>query len=1031
MKYSYNWLKGLSGTKKSVEEVAELFLTHSFEVEGIEDLSKGLDKVVVGEVLEVKKHPNADRLNVAKVKVKSRNSKVESEGENKKFEQTEKVLQSLEKIKKEADEKGIKFWVLGGLAVAFYAGQIYREHDDLDLITKTEKDRKKLLGILQKIGFSKIKTKKLTDKLSVDICKNEVEVEVVIGEYLNEFGLKDIDFEDKERELKGVKTLILSKRFIKSFKENQLKERNERKDVLDLEYLNEKQSNKSDKILQIVCGAPNLEVGQKVPVALVGAKLPLPAGNGKFTPSDDLGSKDKSDEQEKFFEIKQSKIRGVESFGMICAEDELGLGDEHEGIMVLTASQSQNDTDKMQKDAEEPVVGQSLAEYLHLNDKILDIDILPNRGHDCLGYNGVARELAALENIKFEIRNLKFEMNDLMSKFEKRSDLDVKIETENCSRYAGVRIKNIKIKPSPIWMQARLKASGMKPINNVVDITNYVMLETGQPLHSFDAKRIQATSNKLQDTNKSQIVVRQAEEGEKIVLLDEQELELTKDDVVITDGKKPVALAGVMGGLNSGVQDDTQEIILEGANFNSSSIRFTARRYNLQTDAAYRFERDIDPNFIDIAINRAVELLKELADAEVVEAVDIYPEPVKPWVVNLDMNYVRRLLGVDISRDEIKSILERLGIEVKSQKLKVKSRKQKVESFLICTIPTARRDLRIQEDLIEEVGRIYGYNNIKPKSLKERIQTPHRNEQRFFERSLKEMAVHRGFSEIKGYSFYSRDDAQALEIDKLKHIELLNPASPEQAILRNTLVVDLLKAGRKNLSYYKEIRIFEVGKIYKDIKEVLPREELFFSGLVTYKGEKGEQFYEAKGLLDSLLESLGMSGFYYDSEFSEEEKNLLPNLHPSRRALLKDEKGEVFGWLGEVDKKANKYFGFKKVRGAIWEIDVDKLREKLFGDIVFEPLAKFPFMERDLSMKVGNRLKVKEVEDVLFKAGGELIQDIDLFDLYLNKETGERSMAFHLVFGDKNKTLTAEEVEKVMTKIIKTVEGELDVEIRK
>jgi len=812
-----------------------LFLTHSFEVEGIEDLAKGLDKVVVGEVLTVEKHPDADRLNVAKVNVGKENG----------------------------------------------------------------------------------------------------------GE------------------------------------------------------------------LQIVCGAPNLATGQKVPVALVGAKLITKDKDGK--------------EQE--FEIKQSKIRGVESFGMICAEDELGVGDDHEGIMVLDGDVK---------------IGEDFAEYLGLRDKVLDIDILPNRGHDCLSYRGVALELQALEGNKAGDMKDEIQIN-LKSQFSGDNDLNVKIDTPSCARYAGVRIKNIEIKPSPRWMQARLKASGVKPINNVVDITNYVMLETGQPLHAFTVTRSQVDGSESVVWENPEIVVRQAKEGEKIVLLDEQEIELTKDDIVITDGQRPIALAGIMGGLDSGVQPDTTEIILEGANFNSVNIRFTKRRYNIDSDAGYRFERDIDPNLVDEGLGRAVELIKELAGGEVFGVTDVYPEPVEPWTVDLRLDYVRRLLGVDISEEKVKNILERLGITVSQSQTDADQtpadaeKENQEKNNLICTIPTRRRDLRTEEDLIEEVGRIYGYDKIKPVALREAVRSPHRNEQRFFERRIKDIAVQSGFSEIRSYSFHSEKDAEVLGLKRLRHIELLNPASPEQQMLRNTLAIGVLKAGRKNLSYFKEVRVFEIGKVYKVVNdEVLPKEVLSFAGGVFSKGKNGEQFYEMKGLLDTILESFGISDCYYDDIISDEERSKgMPELHPSRQALLKTSSGVVLGWLGEVNKKTAKYFGLKNTRGAIFEIEVDRLRAEQRKVISFQSLPKFPFVERDLSMIVPEKLKVGEVQGALFRAGGKLLRDVDLFDLYQNKETGEKSMAFHLVFGDKEKTLESKEIDGVVEGIVKTLENELGVQIRK
>ena len=839
MKFSHNWLKELSGTKKSAEEVAELFLTHSFEVEGIENLAKGLDKVVIGEVLEVEKHPDADRLNVAKVNVGKENG----------------------------------------------------------------------------------------------------------GE------------------------------------------------------------------LQIVCGAPNLAVGQKVPVALVGAKI-RPVIK---TPTD----------KEKIFEIKKSKIRGVESFGMICAEDELGIGDNHEGIMVLS---------------ENAKVGQNFAEYMGLKDKILDIDILPNRGHNCLSYRGVALELQALESSEFSISNFDSNSNDrvfesktlddgvvsktldnlnIQSKFKIQNsklenNLTVEIDTPNCSRYAGVRIKNIKIKPSPQWMQIRLKASGLKPINNIVDITNYVMLETNQPLHAFDAECVE------------NIKIRQANDGEKIKLLDEQELKLTKDDIVITDGQKPIALAGVMGGLDSGIKDNTTEIILEGANFNSASIRFTARRHNLQTDAVYRFERDIDPNFVDEGISRAIELIEELADGKIESVTDVYPKPVKPWQINLNLNYVKNLLGVDISEDEVKNILTRLGITV--------TQSGSGESVLTCIIPTRRRDLKIEEDLIEEIGRIYGYDKISPKPLTEAIEVPHKNKQRFFERSLKDIMAHNGFDEVRGYSFYSKKNAQTLGLDEKKHLSLMNPMNPNQALIRQTLISGIVDACKKSLSYFDKVRLFDVGKVYIPQKgKQLPKEELLLTLAVTEQGEQGEQFFAVKEVLEKMFQQVHLGKWFYDDKIvGDEFKKVVSGLHPSRRAIIRVGKSGVpMGIIGELSKKALKHFGIKNARLAVAELDINALLNELTREYEYNTLAKFPAMERDLSVVVGDRTKVADVENLIYLSGEKLIDNVELFDLYVNPESGERSMAFHIIFSHPERTLQAQEVDSQMDKIVETLEKELDVKLKK
>ena len=832
MKFSYNWIKELSKTNKTASEVGELFLTHSFEVEGIKDLSKGFDKVVIGEVLSVEKHPNADRLNVAEVNV--------------------------------GEENGGK--------------------------------------------------------------------------------------------------------------------------------------------LQIVCGAPNLKVGQKVPVALVGAKIrPIIK-----TPT----------AKEQIFEIKQSKIRDIESNGMICAEDELGLGEEHKGILVLS------------KDA---LVGESFAKYMGLNDKILDIDILPNRGHDCLSYNGIAKELNALEGVK-NVETIESvvndEQNDRTSKtifisrlgrerlqrneVDTTGDLEVKVKTENCSRYAGIRMKNIVIKPSPRWMQTRLKASEINPINNIVDITNYIMLETGQPLHAFSAK---GGPDSNWDVKK--ILVRQAEKGEKIKLLDEQELELSKDDIVITDGKKPIALAGVMGGLGSGINNETTEIILEGANFKSTSIRYTARRHNLLTDAAYRFERDIDPNLVDIALGRAVELIQELANGETMAVTDIYPNPIKPWSISLSLNYVHELLGIEIKKEKVINILERLGIKATITK-----------GDLICKIPTERRDLRTEEDLIEEIGRVYGYDKIQPKALRVAVQPPVRNKLRFFEREVKNIMTRSGFNEVRGYSFYSLEKAKVLGLDIASHISLLNPMNPNQLLVRQTLIIELLNSCKKNLSYYDDIRIFDIGKTYFSRKNNLPKEKLILTIAVVNKDLNGEQFFILKGAIEALFKEIGISNCFYDDKFKDNEKDN-NTFHPSRKAVIRLPDKKKLGVMGEINKHVTKSFKIKNNRVAIAEIDLEMLLVSAKKEKHYKPLLKFPAIERDLSIVVGNRIKVSEVEGLLRIKNTDISKKIKLFDIYINPKTNERSMAFHITFFHPERTLKAKEVDEQMVELVNLLEKKLNIKTKK
>jgi len=794
MKFSYKWLKKLSGTKKSAQEVADMLILHSFEVEDVIEQGKGLENIVIGEVLTKEKHPNADRLNVTTVDV-----------------------------------------------------------------GKTEK-------------------------------------------------------------------------------------------------------------LQIVCGAPNLEVGQKVPVALVGALLP---GD---------------------FKIKKSNIREVESQGMICAEDELGIGEGHEGIMVL---------------ANDAPVGSSFSVYEGLGDIILDIDVLPNRAHDALSYEGMAREIAALEG-----RKISFSENEEVS--VGAGSLNVSVETKACSRYMGVYLKNITLGESPDWLKARLKASDIGSINNVVDITNYVMLETGQPLHAFSAKGGSASGWDLT----SGITVRMAEKGEKIQLLDDAEKELTQSDIVIANNEMILALAGVMGGKESGIANETTEVILEAANFNASSIRKTRTLHGIHSDSSYRFERDIDPNLAQHAAKKAVKLLKELAGAEVVAAQDVYPEIIESWEVRLKHSEIERLLGVSLQEEKIMELLENISVDVSVQ-----------DKEYGCTIPTWRRDLTIPADLIEEIGRLYGYDKIKPVPLQEDVQPAIVHEQRRFERTTKEVLISFGYNEVRSYSFYSPQDAKVIGLDNECHVELLNPMSEEQEWMRRSLTPGILKASAKNLSYEDAVRIFDIGRVYTVRAESLPDEKTICCLAYTAKDSSGIGFLELKGVIESYLERLSLRDIYFDEKFDEDTVNAV-DLHPSRKARILSAEGKSLGYIGEVTKKAHKYFGVKKARTVVCELDLDAIRQLSQEEMEYEPLAKYPSVTRDLSLVVESRTRVADVERVLYSAGGDFLQDVDLFDLYVHPETQERSMAFHLIFSDPERTLKAKEIDNVIGKMTQELKEKLGITIK-
>ncbi len=782
MKYSYKWIKELSGTDKTVDEITQLLLTHSFEIESIEHLDAGLEDVVIGHVLSKEKHPDANRLNVAMVDVKTAQ-------------------------------------------------------------------------------------------------------------------------------------------------------------------------------LQIVCGAPNLEVGQKVPVAVVGAKLPCGVT------------------------IAKSKIRGIESNGMICAEDELGIGKNHEGIIVLDADAS---------------VGESFAQFCNRDDAVIDIKILPNRGHDCLSHRGIANEIMALEG-----NNIISEKVQLPMIEEK---IDISIETDKCRRYIGVKIDHVSVQQSPKWLTARLIAADIKPINVLVDITNYVMLETGQPLHAFDAKRT------------SRITVRQARESETLTLLDDTQIPLDARDIVITDGEIPIALAGVMGGKDSSIADTTTEIILESASFDAPSVRHTQRQFNMHTDAAFRFERDIDPNLAAAAARRAIELYQELCNGHVVAISDIYPFPVVPWTIMVTTESVTRLLGIDIPRDEIVRILSCLGMSVEIG----------TQEELVVTVPTIRRDVRMSEDVIEEIGRVYGYEKISKKPLTEDIVTPVYNELRACERELTDLCVASGFSEVKGYSFYSGDDARAIGMIDETHVSVLNPLTPELTVMRRSLLPELCHFCKKNLSYFNTVQIFDIGRIYNPSEKILPDEKLVLGAAVASRAINGEQFYVLKGMIELVCNRMNVGDYYFDDVFDTNVVHI-PDLHPSRRALIRTIDGVILGWIGETTRKQQKYFGVKKNRVAVCELYIEKILTQIERENFFVPLAKYPYIIRDISMIVEDRTRVDDVERSIYASCDSLIKDVDLFDLFDNAETGETSMAFHIVFGSDDRTLTSQEADEMLQKITTKLIDELNV----
>lgn len=791
MKYSYNWLREISKTKRSADQVVDALMMHSFEVEGVEKKGGDLQGVVVGEILEIQKHPNADRLQLTKINIGS-------------------------------------------------------------------------------------------------------------------------------------------------------------------------------KKLDIVCGAQNIKAGDKVPVALVGAKLPSR------------------------MLIQEAEIRGVKSFGMLCAEDELGLGNDHSGILIL------------EKNAK---IGEEVSKVLGLDDTAFEIKVLPDRGHDALSHIGVAKEVSVLENRKFDFKTKKIPA-------KKTNILTVKIEDNGlCPRYMGALMTNIKVQESPSWMKNRLQAIGVNPINNIVDATNYVMMELGQPMHAFDF-------NKIGDRKSVNIIVRKAKIGEEIRLLDETVKKLSNEDLVIANKDKALAIAGVMGGENSGINNDTVSIVLESANFNATSIRRTRTRQNAKTEASDRFEKEIDPNLCEIAMSRLIEIIESFG-GKFEGMVDVYPKPVKEWKIKLDLEYVNKLLGEKITEIRAVKILNLLGIKTLGK-----------GKIITATIPTFRIDLKTQEDLIEEIGRIYGYEKIKPTAPISEIQPAKINEKRQFERLIKNYLVGAGFSEVYNYSFYSQNDAEIAQLSGIKHFELQNPMNPDQALMRTSLVPGILKNIKENLKNYKEIEIFEIGRVYLESKDVLPEEKNMLVGaIVLDEKKKGNSFYGAKGYVDLILQKLGIGGYYFD-EFKNSDENISSLWHKTRCAEIEiEESGEFLGYVGEISPSVLQKFGVEK-NVAVFEINLEKLQKIAEGEREFKPLRKFPISERDISMVASEEVRVDDIIQVIHEAGGNLVIDTDLFDIYDLSEN-ETSFAFRIFFASDDRTLRNEEVDEVMKKIVANLEKELGVKVRK
>jgi len=641
------------------------------------------------------------------------------------------------------------------------------------------------------------------------------------------------------------------------------------------------------------------------------------------------------------------------------------------------------------------------------SDFVLDIDVRPNRAGDCFSHWGIAREIAAILDLKLQIENGKLkEERDLKAK-----DF-VKIEIKNqeaCPRYVARVICNVKVGPSPEWLKQRLNACGLQSINNIVDITNYVMLETGQPLHAFDSEKLKG----------KKIIVRFAQKGEKIIALDGQKFNLDKNILVIADEKNPVGIAGIKGGIGPAIEKDTKTVVLESANFDHIVIRNGSRLLKLKTDASWRFEHGIDPNLTEIAINRAASLIKKIAGGKIAQGlIDFYPERVRPKVIRLDLDYIGKLLGIKVPQKEIIRILDNLGFKVNSH-----------SKYLIIEVPTIRVDVNFAEDLIEEIGRIYGYEKIPEVLPMVTLAPPKRNLEIFWEEFSKDVLKESGLTEVYNYSFFDKERIKLFGYKENEILELENPLSEDQQYLVPSLIPNFLENVKQNFRYFNEVKIFELGKVFKKQRAGII-EKRALSGLIARKN-KESAFYELKGVLDTLFEKMGISDSWYDEYKPTPEDSKFSVWSIKKCAEIKIGQTEI-GFLGEISSRILESL---KIKGnvTLFDLDFEKLQSISCEEQEYRLISPYPAAVRDLAILVPKNILVEKILSIIDKVGGSLIRDVDLFDIYEGEElpAGKKNLAFHLIFQAEDKTLSAEEIDNLLRKIIKALEGNPQWEVRR
>ena len=742
---------------------------------------------------------------------------------------------------------------------------------------------------------------------------------------------------------------------------------------------------------QIVCGAPNVAAGQKVIVADLGCVLY---------------------DGDKEFVIKKSKLRGVESLGMICAEDEIGVGTSHDGIIVLP---------------EDAPVGQPAAEYYHLeSDWIIEIDITANRS-DALSHWGVARDLYAW--LKRNGHATSLHRPDCSEFAVDNHDLPIDVEIENteaCKRYACVSISGCEVKESPEWLQNKLKVIGLRPINNIVDITNYVMMAYGQPMHCFDADMVKG----------SKIVVRTQPEGTKFITLDGEEHTLGEHDLSICNAEEPMCIAGIFGGKGSGTYDTTKNVVLESAYFHPTWIRKSARRHGLSTDASYRFERGIDPNGTIYALKQAAILCKQLAGGKVsMEIKDVYPNPIADARVQLDFEYVDRLIGKKIGNDMIRSIVESLDMKIVSE----------TETGLELDVPAYRVDVQRPCDVVEDILRIYGYNNVEiPTQLKSSLTIPGDLDKAYHHQNvIGEQLVGCGFREILNNSLTKT--AYYTELNKYTEettVKVMNPLSNDLGVMRQSLLFGGLESICRNVNHkMPNLRFFEFGNCYHYSPEKKNdedptkayTEEMHLGMWTTGKRVEGSwahadektSFYELKAYVLNIFTRLGVNPGIVVSETSD--NNIF-----GKALALKARSGKVLCEMGTVCHKLLKKMDIDQ---EVFFADINwdnVMRAIKKNEVLYHDISKFPSVSRDLALLIDKSVEFEQIEQIAHQTEKKLLKSVELFDVYEGKNLpeGKKSYAVNFILQDETKTLNDKQIEAIMTKLINNLKQKLGAELR-